>query len=79
MRCGGFPAECTTAQRRVVVHASSGRRPVVYAVAPRQEGAAPAMDAGTADDVVSLALTLILCAVLTIGVLVWGRTDSARR
>ncbi len=79
MRCGGFPAERATAQRRVVAHPSPGRRPVGRAVAPRQEGAAPAMDAGTADDVVSLGLTLLLCAVLTVGVLLWGRTDASRR
>jgi hypothetical protein len=42
-------------------------------------GAALVIDAGTADDVVSLALTLLLCAVLTVGVLMWGGTDSARR
>jgi hypothetical protein len=37
------------------------------------------IDAGTADDVVSLALTLLLCAVLTVGGLLWGRPASPRR
>lgn len=75
----GFLTECTTTQRRVMVHSSSGRRPRVRAAASRQEGAALAMDAGTADDVVSLALTLTLCAVLTVGILLWGRPASPRR
>jgi hypothetical protein len=75
----GFLTGCTTTQRRVVVHSSSGRRPRLRAATTRQEGAALAMDAGIADDVVSLALTLTLCAVLTVGGLLWGRAASPRR
>ena len=36
-----------------------------------------AMDTGTAQDVIWLALTLILAIVLTVTLLLWGRTAGA--
>jgi hypothetical protein len=35
------------------------------------------MDAGTAQDVIWLALTLVLAVVLTVTLLLWGRTAGA--
>lgn len=44
-----------------------------------REGSATVINAGTADDVVYLALTFILAAVVTVAFLIEGRTDSSRR
>ena len=37
------------------------------------------MDLGLVDDVVFLVLTFIMAAVLTLGILIWGRTLAPER
>ena len=49
------------------------------AVGPRRERAATVMDAGLGEDAVSLALTLVLCAIVTVGFLLWGHPASPPR